>query len=99
MLNGGFKMYDSENDLIVINGIIKFQINDTARKRLIELLLEVGSLVMDCPNCSTTVIPQSKAAYAADLENEQRINCVGCNKSMVVLMYPGYGFVVLDSVK
>jgi len=92
-------MQDSDNDLIVINGIIKFKIDDTARMRLIGLLKEVGMLVMDCPSCGLTIIPQSKAAYAINGQNEHTINCVGCGKSMVVRMYPNYGFVLPDSVK
>lgn len=89
---------DKEHKMAEINEMIKFKIDDTVINKLIFFLASEGSLVLDCPNCGLTVIPQAKSGYAMNGENEQKISCVGCNKSMTVRMYPNYGFVLLDSV-
>lgn len=88
-----------DNDIVVINEVIKFRIDDTGREQLIELLKRIGSIVLDCPKCNLTLVPQANAAYASNGKDAQKITCVGCGKEMVVRTYPGYGFIDPDSVK
>ena len=81
---------------VVINESIKFSMDDSLMSRMISLLDSSGSLLLDCPWCSTTVVPQAKAGFSLNMENDQIVKCVYCGKMVNVRMFSSYGF-VLDS--
>lgn len=83
---------------VVINDIIKFEIDDVGMEGLLSFMAMNGQLVMNCPQCGLTVIPQVKSQFSATGKNEFKISCVGCSHSMVVRMYGKYGFVMPDSL-
>ena len=84
---------------IRINDVILFDVDDSGMQRLISLCASTGSLVLDCPNCGLTLLPQARSKFMATGSNEFRVSCVGCGYSTAVRMYREYGFVLPDSTK
>jgi hypothetical protein len=82
------------DNTVVINEHVKFIVDDAHWEKLMLACAYDGSLQLDCGWCGLTVKPQSNAAYANNLETEQKVTCVGCGKTVEVRMYPNYGFVV-----
>jgi len=85
------------SNVVVINDKIKFKMDDIYMGTMFSLLNKSGTLVLNCPWCGLTVIPQSNSAFVKDGKKEQRVKCVGCGKMVTVRMYSEYGF-VLDEV-
>ena len=84
---------------VVINDMIKFEIGDVGMERLLSIITTYdGRLVMECPQCGLTVVPQAKSQFSITGKNEFKVSCVGCGRSMVVRMYSDYGFVLPDSL-
>jgi len=83
----------ASND-VVINGLIQFEVGDVALEKLLELLYRNGTLVMDCKNCGTTIIPQARSYHNTTGAEEFSVNCVNCGKSIRVRMYGKYGFIL-----
>ena len=80
---------------IVVNGLIHFDMGDVEMEKFLAILGAEGRLVVDCPNCGTTLLPQARRQHAATLETEFRVSCVHCERVYSVRMYgSGYGFVL-----
>jgi len=84
---------------VVINETIKFSMDDSLMEQMFTLLGSSGSLLLDCPWCSTTVLPQAKAEFFSSGKSEIAVKCVYCGKTVNVRMFPGYGFVLDSDVK
>ena len=84
---------------VEINSTIKFSIDDTGMELLISMLAASGSVLLDCPWCGLTVLPQARAALHATGKNEQKVVCVGCGRKVNVRIFPDYGFVLDDDIK
>ena len=82
------------SNMVRINDMIKFKVDDSVMAQLIVLLSDSGSLLLDCPWCGLTVVPQARSQYSATGENEFKVSCVGCSRDVPVRMYNTYGFVV-----
>ena len=85
---------DSDEKSIEINGKIKFLLEDEELGQVLALLNRSGRLLLDCPNCGTTVIPQARSLFNSTGNHELKVSCVHCGKNVLVRMYPNYGFVV-----
>jgi len=82
------------SNTVVINDHVKFVLDDIHWEKLLLTCAYEGSLQLACGWCGLTVLPQANAAYAKNLETEQKVICVGCGRTVEVRMYPNYGFVV-----
>ena len=84
---------------VTINDMLKFKVDDSVMDKLIKLLVvsDDSALILDCPNCGLTVVPQARAAYWGNKKEEQEIMCVGCSKMVSVRMYSNYGFIIPDN--
>ena len=78
---------------VMINGLIKFDIDDDGLVILLEFLYTNAVLRIDCGGCGLTIIPQARSAAAAG-SNEVDVICVGCGKLTKVRMYGSYGFIL-----
>ena len=84
---------------VVINESIKFSMDDSLMEQMFKLLNTSGSLLLDCPWCGLTVVPQAKAAFFSSGKSELSVKCVGCGKNVNVRMFPKYGFVLDSDIK
>jgi len=82
------------SNTVVINEKIKFTIDDTGMNRLFSLLNSAGMLVMDCPWCGLTILPQVRSHYHSTREKEFKVTCVGCDKIIGIRYYGDYGFLL-----
>ena len=79
---------------IVINGLIKFEMGDIEMEKFLDILYVNASLVMNCGNCGTTIIPQCRSYHSATKQEEFKVVCIGCGKSQAVRMFGRYGFLL-----
>ena len=79
---------------IVINGLIKFEMGDVEMEKFLDILYANASLVMNCGNCGTTIIPQCRSYHSVTKQEEFKVVCIGCGKSIQVRMFGRYGFVL-----
>lgn len=79
---------------IKINDVIKFEIDDVNLAKTITWLAAKSTLVMDCTQCGTTLLPQIRKHYSFTKEEEFKVSCVHCGTSNKVQFYGDYGFVV-----
>jgi len=79
---------------VVINDSIQFEMGDVEMESFLRILQRDASLVMNCIDCGTTIIPQSRSYCAKTGKEEFKVNCVQCNKTHTVRMYGGYGFIL-----
>ena len=79
---------------VMINGLIKFEMGDVEMEKFLGILYSQASLVMNCSNCGTTIIPQCRSYFNATKQEEFKVNCVGCGKSIAVKMFGRYGFIL-----
>ena len=79
---------------VVINGLIKFEMGDVEMEKFLDILYVQASLVMECSNCGTTIIPQCRSYFNATKQEEFKVNCVRCNQSHTVRMFGRYGFIL-----
>lgn len=79
---------------VVINGLIKFEMGDVEMEKFLDILYVNASLIMDCWNCGTTIIPQCRSQHSATKQEEFSVNCVNCGKSIQVRVFGKYGFIL-----
>ena len=87
---------DKDDKVLEINERIRFSLNDELMQQLFKFLSSSGRVLLDCPRCSLTLIPQAKAAYAANGRNDQKVSCVGCGRTVNIRIYPTHAFILED---
>jgi len=79
---------------VTINERIKFVVDDVGMDKLISLLSNSGTLILNCPWCGLTVLPQANSGFNENGLEEQKVLCVGCGKDVRVRTYGMYGFIL-----
>jgi len=79
---------------VVINGLIRFDLGDVEMEKLLGFLYANATLIMNCRNCGTTIIPQARSQHSITGKEEFKVSCIGCGRSITVRMYGKYGFIL-----
>ena len=72
------------NNTVQINGAIEFYVDDSRMNVLLSLLRDIGTPVIECPECGEDIWPQVENRYYNDPIEEFHVICGACDADVVI---------------